>query len=428
VNRPTTCLALIAAATLGLSPRASGQQQATIEALDVFLDCQGVFCDFDHFRREITFVNWVRDRRDAHVHVLATSQATGGGGREFTLAFIGLREFAGRSDTLQYVSRNTDTQTEIRDGQVQTLKLGLMRYAARTQARERLRISYQAAEATQAVVPVEDPWDYWVFRTSVGGSIDGESLQQSLSVNGSLSASRVTEPLKITLRTSGRYSRSEYQLDAATTYINTQKNLSADGLLAVSLGQHWSAGILTSARSSTRLNQDFALEGGPALEYNLFPYSQSTRRQLTFLYAAGPAMYNYEQETIFDKTFETLPRHRLEVSLEVRQPWGSLNSSLEATQYLHDLARHQVNLFGGMQLRLVRGLQLNLFGSVGRIKDQIYLSKAGATDEEILLQRRQLGTDYRYDANISFSYTFGSRFNNVVNPRMGGGGGFFFFF
>jgi hypothetical protein len=387
-----------------------------------------MFCDFDHFRREIGFVNWVRDRRDAHVHILGTSQQTGGGGREFTFAFIGLREFAGRSDTLRYVSRNTDTQTEIRDGQVQTLKVGLIRYVAQTQARERLTIAYRAASATAPAGPVDDPWDYWVFRTSVGGSVDGESLQRFLSVNGSFSASRITDQLKVTLRSSGRYSRDEFELDSVTTFINTQKNFNADGLVALSLGPHWSAGVIVTARSSTRLNQDFGLEGGPALEYDLFPYAESTRRQLTFMYVVGAAGFDYEQETIFDKTAEVLPRHRFEVSLELRQPFGSINTSLEATQYLHDLGRHQVNLFGGMQLRLFRGLQLNLFGSVGRIKDQLYLAKAGVPEEEILVRRRQLGTDYRYDANIGLSYTFGSRFSNVVNPRLGGGGGGFFFF
>ena len=428
MNRLIALVGLVAAGLLSLPVPAPGQQQTTIETLDVFLDCQGVFCDFDHFRREITFVNWVRDRRDAHVHVLATSQQTGGGGREFTFAFIGLRQFADRSDTLRYTSRNTDTEAEVRDGQVHIIKLGLMRYVAQTQARERLTISSRIAGAAAPVGPVDDPWDYWVFRTSIGGSVDGESLQQSLSVNGSFSASRITEALKITLRTNGRYSRSEFELDSVTTYLDTQKNLVADGLVAFSLGPHWSAGIQTSARSSTRLNLDASLEGGLALEYDLFPYTESTRRQLTFLYTAGVSGFDYEQETIFDQTSEILPKHRFEIGLQVRQPWGSVSTSLEASQYLHDLARHQVNLSGGMQLRVFRGLQLNLFGGIGRIKDQIYLAKAGATEEEILLRRRQLGTDYSYRANVGFSYTFGSRFSNVVNPRLGGGGGFFFFF
>lgn len=84
----------VSAVVLPLVPATlSGQEtppaQQT-EALRVFLDCQTFFCDFDHFRREIAFVNWMRDRQDAQVHILGTGQGTGGGGREFTFTFIGL--------------------------------------------------------------------------------------------------------------------------------------------------------------------------------------------------------------------------------------------------------------------------------------------------------------------------------------------------
>lgn len=416
----------VAAVLSTFGPLQASAQQG--EALRVFLDCQTFPCDFNHFRREIAFVNWMRDRQDAQLHILITGQATGGGGREFTFALVGLQQFAGRRDTLRYASRNTDTEAEIRDGQVRTIQMGLMPYVASTPAAERIQISYEAPSEQTPAGPVDDPWDYWVFRIGVGGSIDGESQQRAYSVNGSFSATRITEGLKFTLRSSGRYSRDEFELDSVTTFINKQKNFNADGLLAFSLGDHWSAGMLVSARQSTRLNQDFALEGGPAIEFNVFPYAESTRRQLTFLYTAGASAFNYEEETVFDKTSEVLPRHRLEMSLEVRQPWGSINGSLEGSQFLHDLERHQINLFTGISLRLFRGLSLNVFGSVGRIKDQLYLPKGDIPPEEILVRRRQLETDFRYNANINFSYTFGSKFNNVVNPRMGGGGGFFFFF
>lgn len=417
-----------------LQPAVHAQQGAApardSEALSVFLDCQNFFCDFDHFRREIGFVNWVRDRKDADLHVLGTSQATGGGGQEYTLTFIGTGPFSGKTDTLKYVSRNTDTQAEIRDGQVRTLKLGLMRYVALTPAAERIRISYTAPSAQLPAGPVDDPWNYWVFRTSIGGSVDGEKTRRSFSLNGSFSASRITEELKITLRSSARYSRQEFELDSVNTFVSTQRDVSADGLLAVSMGNHWSSGILARVSSTTRLNHDLAVEGGPAVEFNIFPYSESTRKQLTIMYSAGFSRFNYEEETIFDKTEETLPRHRLEVAAEARQPWGSVNLSVEGSQFLHDLARHQISLFGAAQVRLFRGLSFNVFGSVARIKDQLYLPKAGVSPEEILVRRRQLGTDYRYFANLGFSYTFGSRFNNVVNPRMGsaGEGGIFFFF
>jgi hypothetical protein len=164
------------------------------------------------------------------------------------------------------------------------------------------------------------------------------------------------------------------------------------------------------------------------VEFNIFPYAESTRRRLTVRYSAGFSHFRYEQETIFDKTEESLPKHSLGLSAEVRQPWGSISGSLRSSQFLHDLARHQISLFGGTQIRLSRGLPLNLFGSVARIKDQLYLSKAGVSPADILVRRRQLGTDYRYFVNLSFSYTFGSRFNNVVNPRMSGGEGVVIYF
>src|SRR5258705_6267984 len=54
--------------------------------LRVFLDCN--FCDFDFMRTEISFVDYVRDRQDAQIHILVTDQATGGGGVLVTAHFL----------------------------------------------------------------------------------------------------------------------------------------------------------------------------------------------------------------------------------------------------------------------------------------------------------------------------------------------------
>jgi hypothetical protein len=70
--------------------------------LRIFLDCN--VCDFDFMRTEIAFVDYVRDRQDAQVHILVTDQSTGGGGTEYTLHFIGQRELANIADTIAYVS------------------------------------------------------------------------------------------------------------------------------------------------------------------------------------------------------------------------------------------------------------------------------------------------------------------------------------
>lgn len=59
----------------------------------------------------------------------------------------------------------------------------------------------------------------------------------------------------------------------------------------------------------------------------------------------------------------------------------------------------------------------DLFGLVSTIHDQLSLPKERATQEEILLRRRELETQYSYFSSIGFRYTFGSIYSNVVNPR-----------
>ena len=88
----------------------------------VFIDCRG--CDRDYFRDNITYVNYVRDRKDADVHVLITQQSTGGGGREYTFAFIGQKECADVKHTLICTSTPNDSRDEIRRTQLEILERG----------------------------------------------------------------------------------------------------------------------------------------------------------------------------------------------------------------------------------------------------------------------------------------------------------------
>jgi hypothetical protein len=49
--------------------------------------------------------------------------------------------------------------------------------------------------------------------------------------------------------------------------------------------------------------------------------------------------------------------------------------------------------------------------------EQVYLPKGERDQADVLLRRRALLTGYEYNAFFGFRYTFGSIFNNVVNPR-----------
>lgn len=257
------CAVALACLALPVLP-AAAQQAPTAErqVLDVFLDCQTFFCDFDHFRREIRFVNWMRDQRDADVHVLVTAQQTGGGGWQFTLAFIGRGAFTGQVDTLGFTSINTDTQAEVRDGLTRVIKLGLVRYAGRTAIASRLDVTYEAPEAeAQQARPEDDPWNFWTFSVGLNGSLNGEAQQNRRSLGGNFSARRVTDAFKIDFGVSGSNRREQYELDDSTTFINKSESYSSDLLLARSLGAHWSLGFRAAASRSTYSNRDLGLSG-----------------------------------------------------------------------------------------------------------------------------------------------------------------------
>ena len=179
------------------------------------------------------------------------------------------------------------------------------------------------------------------------------------------------------------------------------------------------ADVLVADRS------DLALFAGPAVEYNIFPYFESTRRQVTFRYTVEAAAFWYMEQTVEGETEEFLPRHSLIVGAAVQQPWGEIHGSLNGVQYLHDLRVHRLTAFLNFEYRLFRGFNLDVNAEISRIKDQFYLSGEGIDPDDILLRRRQRETDFRYELSLGLSYRFGSKFANVVNPRMGGVGRFF---
>ncbi len=195
-----------------------------------------------------------------------------------------------------------------------------------------------------------------------------------------------------------------------------------------SIGPQWSAGIISSAGSATFNNKKLYGRITPAIEYDFFPYSEYTRRALVMQYSIGVESNRYREITIFDKTEETLPVHALSLSFAQNQRWGSANIGLSAGQFLSRPDKNSASLFVGTSVRLFKGLRISFSGSFASIHDQLALPKRGATEEEVLLQQRSLATSYNYFGFLSLNYTFGSIFNNVVNPRFTGSSGNFFFF
>lgn len=105
--------------------------------------------------------------------------------------------------------------------------------------------------------------------------------------------------------------------------------------------------------------------------------------------------------------------------LTVAAAIDSVEGRLEAFQYLHDLEKSRLEADGEISWRIARGFSVSAEATASRIRDQLALPRRGATPEEILLRLRQLRSGYEYDSRLSLTYTFGSIFSAIVNPRFG---------
>jgi hypothetical protein len=423
------------ALVLCLAAALSAQEPVTVTAnapsttMSVYLDCDAYGCDFDYFRTEMTMVNWVRDRQVADLHVLVTTEQTGAGGREFTVTFLGLKQFVGLTDTLKYVQPPASSEDDIRKGLAGVFRLGLVRYFARTPVASQIAVNFgtTTAQGIAQTSAKKDRWKAWVFRTGFNGFGYGEEQYKDFGVRANFNADRVTERWKTRFSVGQNYNetRNTYPVCSGTpavcvdtTDANIRRGYNASLLHARSVGGHLSAGLRLSTFSSTYENYQSVVRLAPAIEYNIFPYAQSTRRQLTVEYNIGYGHFVYDTLTIFDKESESMPTQRVIVGMKTREPWGSIDVSSGITNYLQNRKLYRISSFGEISLRLFRGFEIGAYGGYDKINDQFNLRKASLTPEEILTRQFQLGTGYSFFTGFNISYTFGSIFNNVVNPRM----------
>ena len=366
----------------------------------------------------LSFLAPVRSPAEAQV-IVEIAPPRPGGEPVLTIKITGSGEFAGIADSLTVPAPPGRPPDELEREVLRVLRLALLRFATKTSAASRLSVGF---EDTVKPTAVSDPWHFWVFNLGVSGFLNGEEVYRSRMLSGSFSAQKVTPDWKIRFGASISSSKDAYDVEDYH-YESSSESRSATGLVVRSLDDHWSAGVLLQLGSSTYNNTAFRLAPQAALEYDLFRYSESTRRQLRFLYAIGPTRIRYREETIYDKTRETLWSHMLSATLEVKQPWGTVSTSLSGSQYFHDLSRNRLSLDANVSLRIFEGFNFNINGGGSRIHDQLFLSKGGASLEEVLLQRRQLETAYDYYFSVGINFTFGSTRSNVVNPRFGSGSG-----
>ena len=397
------------------------------QRLKVFIDCVNTRCDMNFIRTEINIVDFLLDRQAADVHILITQQETGGGGSQYQFILFGQNQFKQAADTIRFNTDANATDFEERDLFIKYLKLGLTPYIVKTGFGKDIAIDMKKKEdgkkdENKTVSPVtKDPWNYWVFRVGLNGHFDADAVYKNSRLSGNISASRVTEETKFAFSANAGKNKDSYELEDSTgateKIVNKNDDYELKHYLVKSINSHWSYGYEVVFSRSTFSNNKSRTIFNTGVEYNIFPYKQVNTKLFTLAYTVDVRRNAYFDSTLYDKTKEVLVGHGIQAKLKINQKWGTIFFGTEYHNYLHNWKYFNLEINGEVDIRITGGLSFNIYTSAALIRDQLYLPKEGATQQEVLTRRRQLASGYRIFSFFGINYRFGSKLNNFVNPR-----------
>jgi hypothetical protein len=382
---------------------------------NLFMDCE--FCAPKFFNQEIRYVNFVRDRRLADIYMLGTANFVAGGAAELTLYFVGEKKFKGQNDTLVFKAPPNTSDGDAREGLLNTVKQGLLKYLVRTDLVKKVNYTVDVGEADLAADKVKDKWNFWVFNLSTNINGSANAYQSDLNINGNLSANRTTEKLRT--ESGGWYSlnKQRFVIDDSTTVNGLQSTLGGFHFMAFSVGKHWAVGQFATYFQSTQSNLLNSISYYPGIEYNTFTYQEAGRRQLRFIYRLGVRYQDYFETTVYDKKSELYQLHSFVVQWNQIEKWGNVNLSAGAWHYFNYPKNFSASIYPSINFNPLKGLRVGFWCGFSLVNDQFFLRKSEATASEILLKQIQLKTDFNYNYGCNINYTFGSKYNNIINVR-----------
>ncbi len=410
-NRRTLVVILATALSIFVQAQPNGHGR-----IDLHTNCNS--CDMQYIRQEIGYVQHVRDQDLADVQLFINRIGNASGGSTYEISFTGKNGFNGMRQESKFTTQPTQTNDEVRAGLLKHIEVGLVSYLLQSDMATlvHLEVDNLETEDGETEAPV-DPWNFWIFEVRGEGSFNKESSRDGISLEFGAEANRVTEDWRIRLNAEANYRRNRFESDEEV-FISERQIHFVDGTAVKSLGPNWSAGVNAGVSHNTFNNINFSYNLRPALEYSLFPYDEVIRREITFAYRIGLLYNSYLQTTIFGKDEENLGNQSFEVRARFRQPWGDISSSLRASSFLHDITKNRLVFNGWLNVRVYKGLAVRFSSNVQFISDQITLPGGDASLEDLLLQQRQIATNFEMRMGFGVSYTFGSAFNSIVNTRL----------
>jgi len=379
----------------------------------VFIDCE--YCDKDYLISNINFADFVRDRKLADLQLMFQYNALPNGQEK-----IELRTF--KPDEKCENSFKRLLEVNASEAKKRTLMANMMTLAILPIIENRtllsgFSINYNSLEENKEE-PVNDPWNNWTFNTRLSAWINGQSNYKSISNWSSIRAQKVLDNRKLLFSISQNQNNQSFIIGEENIKSrNLSRNARAHYIGPIS--KKWSYGLFASANTSTYTNISSSYQLTPAIEYNFFDYDQYNEKILKLSYRIINKYNNYFETTVFDKDEERLANQSLGLELSVNKQWGSINSSVYVGSYIHDPELYNINLWNSLDWNIAKGLSFNVSMSLSILQDQIELVEGDLSREDILLSQKQQQTNYDYWMNAGISYTFGSVYNNIINPRFG---------
>ena len=382
-------------------------QQNKIKA---YLDCR---CDENYIKQETSFLEYVRDQDLADVEIFVRDVSNPAGSRAFEIKIDGNNEYQELSSSTTLNGYSNDTSSTLRTKLVNKLKLALVPFLDKASYALKLDVGSDFNDS----ITNDDKWKNWVFELSGSYDNDKEESRKTNSYEIEFEIDKLTEDWRIGVEIS-RYESNRKYFSDDNVYSSNRKTTRLRGRIVRSISDHFSVGVFFGASQNTYENLDFSSYVAPAVEYSYFPYKDVLSKEITLAYRIGLGKRNYIEKTIYGFEKQELMSQTLSLNVRFRQKWGNISSYLNATQFINDGSKKRLSLRSDLDIRVFEGLAVRLSGNINLIREQFNLAAGSTSIEELLLQQRQIATDYETSFSIGLSYTFGSIYNSIINTRL----------
>jgi hypothetical protein len=378
--------------------------------LKAYLDCR---CDQNYLKQQTSFLEHVRDQNLADIEIFILDVRNPTGTRTFEIKVDGNNEYQEISSSTFVSGYANDTSSTLRDKLLNKLKLALIPFLDKASYNIKVDVDSNFDDLTVN----DDKWKNWVFELSGSYNDDKEESRKTNRYELEFEIDKLTPEWRIGMEIKRNESNGKF-FSNDKVYTSNRKTTSISGRVVRSISDHFSAGIFSSAYQNTYENIDFNRYIAPAIEYSFYPYKDVLSKEITLAYRIGIGKRNYIEKTIYGYEKQKLSSQTLSLNIRFRQKWGNISSYLNATQFLNDGTKKRFSLRSDLDLRVFEGLAVRFSGNVNLIREQYSLAAVSTSIEELLLQQRQIATDYRTNFSVGLSYTFGSIYNSVINTRL----------